>query len=504
MANFTAGTSFTDGVTNDVTALKLNALIADAVPTSNLSLNSTTGTIATFNSTTGTIATLNSTTPTFLGAITASTNTINVGSGQIYKDASGNVGVGTASPSSPLVVSRNANDNLTRIILDNPNAGSSAQTILGLSNDGGTAAGLKLGSSTYSGAGGANALDLFNNISHTIFSIGGTERLRIDSSGNVGVGTASPTVKLDVNGAINATSNSTLQGLNIGRGGGSIASNTSLGASALSSNTTGVNNTASGLQALYSNTTGDSNTASGVSALSSSTTGSRNVASGYLALQSNTTGANNTAIGVNALGSNTTGTNSSGFGQDAQANGSNQVQLGNSATTVYAYGAVQDRSDIRDKSDIRNTTLGLGFINALRPVDFKWDMREDYRTESPAPVAKPTELKEDASDEDKAKYQNDLSQYNAYIILKDAWLEEVKLSNITHDGSKKRNRYHHGLIAQEVETLLNDSGIDFGGFQDHSIKGGDDVKSIGYGELIAPLIKAIQELSAKVTALEAK
>jgi len=129
MANFTAGTSFSDGVTNDVTALKLNALVADAVPTANLSLNSTTGTIATLNSTTGTIATLNSTTgtiatlnsttgtiatlnsttgtiatlnsttPTFLGVITASTNTINVGSGQIFKDSSGNVGVGTANPS---------------------------------------------------------------------------------------------------------------------------------------------------------------------------------------------------------------------------------------------------------------------------------------------------------------------------------------------------------------------------------------------------------------------
>ena len=65
-------------------------------------LNSTTGTIATLNSTTGTIATLNSTTPTFLGAITASTNTINVGSGQIYKDSSGNVGVGTNAPDTRL------------------------------------------------------------------------------------------------------------------------------------------------------------------------------------------------------------------------------------------------------------------------------------------------------------------------------------------------------------------------------------------------------------------
>jgi len=55
VANFTAGTSFTDGVTNDVTAAKLNALVADAVPTSNLSLNSTTGTIANFTASTANI-----------------------------------------------------------------------------------------------------------------------------------------------------------------------------------------------------------------------------------------------------------------------------------------------------------------------------------------------------------------------------------------------------------------------------------------------------------------
>jgi len=69
MPNFTAGTSFTDGVTNDVTALKLNALVADAVPTSSLALTSTNGTIANFTSSTanitlGTIPTLTAGTTT--------------------------------------------------------------------------------------------------------------------------------------------------------------------------------------------------------------------------------------------------------------------------------------------------------------------------------------------------------------------------------------------------------------------------------------------------------
>jgi hypothetical protein len=55
-----------------------------------------------------------------------------------------------------------------------------------------------------------------------------------------------------------------------------------------------------------------------------------------------------------------------------------------------------------------------------------------------------------------------------------------------------------------VKAVLDAKGIDFGGFQDHSVKGGDDVLSIGYEELIAPMLKAIQELSAEVAALKSK
>ena len=65
-----------------------------------------------------------------------------------------------------------------------------------------------------------------------------------------------------------------------------------------------------------------------------------------------------------------------------------------------------------------------------------------------------------------------------------------------------RSRYHHGLIAQEVESVITDSGVDFGGFQNHEIGAGEDVMSLGYSEFIAPMIKAIQELTEKVSELE--
>jgi hypothetical protein len=88
---------------------------------------------------------------------------------------------------------------------------------------------------------------------------------------------------------------------------------------------------------------------------------------------------------------------------------------------------------------------------------------------------------------------------------------EIFKKTLQKDGSKKRNRYHHGLIAQEVSRVIQDTGVDFGGFQWHAHNGGSDVYTLGYSELIAPLIKAVQELSqanaeirAELAAVKAK
>lgn len=279
--------------------------------------------------------------------------------------------------------------------------------------------------------------------------------------------------------------------------------NTALGTSALISNTTGVSNTAVGVNSLAYNTTGVSNTAIGINAIRDNTTGISNTAVGQGALDSNTTGTSNTALGVNALSNLVNYTNCAGFGYNAQVSGSNQIRIGDANITSVTC-QTNAWSDERDKSDIRDTVLGLDFIKELRPVDFKWDYREDYRPEAPESVNKPAELKEDASDEEKTKYAEELAAYNAYVVAKDKWLEDCKWSNLVHDGTHKRTRFHHGLIAQEVKAVIEKTGVDFGGFQDHTIKGGDEVMTIGYTELIGPLIKAVQELSAKVAELEAK
>lgn len=92
--NTTAGTIATlNGTTGAITTLTTGTTTSTAEIV-------TSGTIATLNSTTGTIGTLVAT-----GTITGSTNVVNIGSGQIYKDATGNVGIGTTSPIKPLDVS---------------------------------------------------------------------------------------------------------------------------------------------------------------------------------------------------------------------------------------------------------------------------------------------------------------------------------------------------------------------------------------------------------------
>lgn len=264
------------------------------------------------------------------------------------------------------------------------------------------------------------------------------------------------------------------------------SNNVAVGNTASANVTTGYQNVSIGANAGTVLSTGYNNVFIGRYAAQSTTGGAGNIAIGEQSLTVNTTGNYNTAVGTGTAGGGAALTNTTLLGYLATVTGSDQVQLGNSSTTTYAYGAVQNRSDQRDKADIQDTTLGLEFINALRPVDFRWDMRDDYRSARPEPVAA------DATDDEKAAHAEAVAQ----------WVEQSKLKNLQHDGSKKRGRFHHGLIAQEVKAVCKSLGVDFGGYQDHSIKGGDDVLSLGYEELIAPLIKAVQQLSAEVEHLK--
>jgi hypothetical protein len=139
------------------------------------------------------------------------------------------------------------------------------------------------------------------------WSTAGSERVRIISSGRVGIGTSSPGALLDVNGDIIVAGSSI--------GSGNVSSNIKFGSIATYGlNTTGNNNVAIGISTLLQNTTGQFNVAVGGSALRDNTIGEANMAIGLQSLVLNTTGNNNTGIGRQTLASNTTGLENTAIG----------------------------------------------------------------------------------------------------------------------------------------------------------------------------------------------
>ena len=242
-------------------------------------------------------------------------------------------------------------------------------------------------------------------------------------------------------------------------GAGTGSSNTAVGINTLYKNTTGASNIANGYNALCENTTGYNNTANGYRALYRIAGG--NTAIGCDSLSSNTTGHSNTAIGHLALRSLTTYYNCTGLGANSAVTGSNQVQIGDTSVTVYAQKALVTRSDARDKLDIEDSPLGLNFIMKLRPRKYRMNSREAYFEEG-----------------------------------------EERDFTAKNDGSKAGKRPHYGLVAQEVKETMNELGIDFAGYLDSKIDGGEDVLSLGYTEFIAPMIKAIQQQQQMIEQLQ--
>jgi hypothetical protein len=144
-----------------------------------------TGTLPIANGGTGTTTTFTTGSVVFAGASGTYTQD---NANFFWDDTNNRLGIGTASPSSKLhVVSSDDRPLRVSSATDTPAVFSSSGTsnaYLQLSGSGDVYLGSVSGASTV--------------------TTGGSERMRIDSAGNVGIGTSSPSKKLDVNGSINA------------------------------------------------------------------------------------------------------------------------------------------------------------------------------------------------------------------------------------------------------------------------------------------------------------
>jgi hypothetical protein len=232
-------------------------------------------------------------------------------------------------------------------------------------------------------------------------------------------------------------------------------------------NTTADNNTALGSSALRANTTGHSNVAVGTSAGADLTTGEHNVLIGKMTGSYDgtdlTTGSQNVLVGNFTKVSAADSANQIVLGYYVTSAGDNTVTFGNGATDLECgFGDTNwsNPSDVRYKEDIQDETVGLGFINDLRPVTFQWKKEKDVP-------------------EDHRSYVAD------------------------SDKRVMNGKHNHGFIAQEVKEVINkyDLKEGFGMWTQDEI---EDRQRVAPSAAIPIMIKAIQELSAELNELKDK
>jgi formylmethanofuran dehydrogenase subunit D len=159
-------------------------------------------------------------------------------------------------------------------------------------------------------------------------------------------------------------------------------------------------------------------------------------------------------------------------------------------SVVYAATGTINTSDERAKLDFA-PTLGLDFITALEPVSYRYkngktviDQVEDGTEEVPAV------LDEDGNEVTPATTRPKYKSVERVV-----------------EGTRR----HHGLKAQQVKSVLDTFGTDFAGWVLENLDDPNSGQGLRYDQFIAPLIKAVQELSAqnaaltdRIAALEAK
>ena len=234
--------------------------------------------------------------------------------------------------------------------------------------------------------------------------------------------------------------------------------------------TTAIHGTFIGRRSAQNLTTGSYVTVVGANAATNITSGNYNTLIGYGAGDKSnplTSGANCTMVGALSGPSGSLGNANAEnvFGFNISANGTGTTTLGASGSGLYAtHGSTgwSSVSDERYKKDIVDSEVGLSFINDLRPRNFKWKTCGEIPSDTPK--------YEEGSDE---------------------------LIHETMTGVM------HGFIAQEVKEVI-DNHSEVPNNQLIWKQSPDGIQNLSKEELVPVLVKAVQELSAKNDALEAR
>jgi len=425
----------------------------------------------------------------FYGDIASGSNRYNVymaGTADNY--FAGNVGIGTASPASRLHVVDALSGGQLLVANDTANAAEKYGTFgtQHYTNAEEPALGMALQSSAtennvlIGGALGefnaATSVKFFTAANNTTTS--GTQRMVIDSSGNVGIGgTAAASVKLHILGTLPSSGGNSF---GMAQDGTFPSGATSTGQIFRSvSNTAAASFTLPGLWHYFATqgTIGAGSTVTNQYGFfaESTLTGATNNFGFYSNIASGSNRWNFYAAGTarNYFAGNT------GVGRDAGTD--TRFAVRGSDATSSNYAVVLENSAAATLFYVRNDGLIFTGLAALSPYNTTTANAANVEIASDGIMRRSTSS---------LRYKSDVT--DAAHGLADV----LKLRSVTYKGKNDGDKVFGGLIAEEV----HDAGLTE--FVAYDKEGRPD--AIHYGNMVALLVKAVQELTARVAELEAK